>query len=68
MSGKSREVEKKKHGGFSQKEKRRCHRPESLRMRSKGPTWTLMMKATMDEGKSKITDVKVACSERKAKK
>ena len=36
-------------------------------MRSKAPTWTFMVKATMDEGKSKITEVKVACQERKVK-
>ena len=41
---------------------------KSLRMRLKAPTWTLMSKATMDEGKSKITEVKVACWERKVKK
>ena len=31
------------------------------------PMWTLMVKATMDEGKSEKTEVKVACWERKEK-
>ena len=42
----------------ARKGKRRCRRPESLRMRWKAPTWTLVVKATMDEGKAKITEVK----------
>ena len=32
------------------------------------PTWTLMVRATMGEGKSKIIQVKVACQVRKVKK
>ena len=32
------------------------------------PAQTLMVQATMDEGKSKVTEVKVACQERKVKK
>ena len=68
LSGKRRKVEKKKHGGWSQKGKRRCRRPESLRMRSKAPAWT-----SNGEGHHggvqvpKITEVKVACQERKVK-
>ena len=53
---------------LSQKGKRRCRRLESLRMGSKAPAWTLMVKATMDEGKAKITEVEVACQEKKVKK
>ena len=45
-----------------------CRRPESLRMGSKASTWTLMVKATRDEGKSKITEVKVTGQEKKVKK
>ena len=61
-------MEKNKLGGWSQKAKRRCQRPESLRMWSKAPTWTLMVKATRDERKSKFTEVKVMGQEKKVKK
>ena len=41
---------------------------EEAWMRSKAPTWTPMVKAILDEGKPKITEVEVACQVRKVKK
>ena len=68
LSGRRREEAKKMHGGWNQKGKRRCRRPESLRTGLKASTWTSMVKATMDGGKLKIPEVKVTCQEKKAKK
>ena len=51
LTGKRREVRKKACGGWSQREKRRCQRSLSCRMRSKALTWTLMAKATASRQK-----------------
>ena len=38
----------------------------ALRTGLKASTWTLMVKATRNEGKSKITEVKEACQQKMA--
>ena len=45
----------------------RCGRPESLRTGLKASTWTSMVKATRNEGKLKITEVKEKRQEEEAK-
>ena len=58
LIGKRRELWKKTRGGWSQREKRRCQRSLSCRMRSKAITWTLMAKATASMQKQQFLEEK----------
>ena len=48
----------KMRGGWSQREKRRCQRSLSCRMRSKAAKWTLMAKATTSRQKQSFVEEK----------
>ena len=50
---------KKASGGWSQREKRRCQRSLSCRMRSKAQTWTSMAKAASDRQKKDLLKERV---------